>query len=231
MCRSGFKDTRWTLDRKLFLSPSRHCLPGSSLFVLLSSYWEWKKVQGNASRKTSADNVCKIQYHHDSLEHGDHPLFYNRWVFLCRAKVFVRRFLWMNYFSNWSPFFPHGMTGMWAGVGQVFFSYIGFDSVSTLAGEVKVWPFEFTNSHVEETKQRFASRSASFGSCCIHCSLGIVGTLLVVTLLYITVGLVLTGMVNYAVEPAFWWSKLDRISTRMLLLPTHFKLFIKTGQE
>jgi len=39
--------------------------------------------------------------------------------------------------GNWTPFFPFGVLGTWRGVGTVFFSYIGFDSVSTLAGEVK----------------------------------------------------------------------------------------------
>jgi len=60
---------------------------------------------------------------------------------------------------------------MWAAVGQVFFSYIGFDSVSTLAGEV-----------------------AKPGR---DLPIGIVGTLGIVTALYITVGLVLTGMQPY----------------------------------
>ena len=39
--------------------------------------------------------------------------------------------------ANYSPFFPYGVQGTWAGVATVFFSYIGFDSVTTLAGEVK----------------------------------------------------------------------------------------------
>lgn len=58
--------------------------------------------------------------------------------------------------SNWSPFFPYGIDGVihgivikrWRecvasdtskilGTGKVFFSYVGFDAVTTLAGEVK----------------------------------------------------------------------------------------------
>jgi len=73
--------------------------------------------------------------------------------------------------SNWTPFAPHGVGGVYRGVGMVFFSYIGFDSVSTLAGEVKRPGRDLP--------------------------IGIVGTLLTVTALYIAVSLVLTGMVNY----------------------------------
>lgn len=38
--------------------------------------------------------------------------------------------------DNWTPFLPFGMKGVLKGTGTVFFSYIGFDSVSTLSGEV-----------------------------------------------------------------------------------------------
>ena len=34
-------------------------------------------------------------------------------------------------------FFPFGFQGIMSGAGTVFFSYIGFDSITTLAGEVK----------------------------------------------------------------------------------------------
>lgn len=73
--------------------------------------------------------------------------------------------------ENWHPFLPYGIAGTWAGVGKVFFSYIGFDSVSTLAGEVK-------------NPER-------------DLPIGIVGTLLSVTVLYVVVSLVLTGMQVY----------------------------------
>ncbi len=73
--------------------------------------------------------------------------------------------------KNWKPFLPYKMEGAWNGVGTVFFSYIGFDSVSTLAGEV--------------------ARPAR------DLPLGIVGTLGIVTALYVAVSLVTTGMVNY----------------------------------
>lgn len=34
--------------------------------------------------------------------------------------------------ENWVPWAPHGASGVVAGAGYVFFSYIGFDSVCTL---------------------------------------------------------------------------------------------------
>jgi len=73
--------------------------------------------------------------------------------------------------ENWTPFLPFQFTGVLKGVGTVFFSYIGFDSVSTLAGEVKK-----------------PSRDLP---------IGIVGTLLVASVIYVAIALVLTGMVNY----------------------------------
>jgi basic amino acid/polyamine antiporter, APA family len=73
--------------------------------------------------------------------------------------------------ENWDPFFPFGAQGAFAGAGIVFFSYIGFDSVTTLAGEV-------------------ARPSRDL-------PLGIVGTLSIATCLYVGVSLVVTGMVNY----------------------------------
>jgi basic amino acid/polyamine antiporter, APA family len=39
--------------------------------------------------------------------------------------------------DNLVPFFPFGFHGVLKGGGTVFFSYIGFDSITTLAGEVR----------------------------------------------------------------------------------------------
>ena len=39
--------------------------------------------------------------------------------------------------ENWSPFLPNGMSGVLAGTAAVFFSYIGFDAISTTAEECK----------------------------------------------------------------------------------------------
>jgi len=74
--------------------------------------------------------------------------------------------------KNWDPFLPLGISGAFSGAGTVFFSYIGFDSVSSLAGEVKR-----------------PSRDLP---------IGIVGTLLIATVLYVGVSLVITGMINYS---------------------------------
>lgn len=65
--------------------------------------------------------------------------------------------------DNYTPFFPTGMQGMFVGAGMVFFSYIGFDAVTTLAGEVK------------NPKRDMP--------------IGIVGTLLIATVLYIGVSI------------------------------------------
>merc|ERR1712000_145011 len=74
-------------------------------------------------------------------------------------------------FENWSPFLPYGVAGVFQGAAVVFFSYVGFDAVTTLAGEV------------ENTKRDFP--------------IGIVGTLSFVTMLYVAVSLVITGMLPY----------------------------------
>jgi APA family basic amino acid/polyamine antiporter len=39
--------------------------------------------------------------------------------------------------ANWHPFAPHGFRGIWAGASLAFFSYIGFDAVSTAAEETR----------------------------------------------------------------------------------------------
>lgn len=74
--------------------------------------------------------------------------------------------------KNWSPFMPHGFAGVMGGVSAVFFAYIGFDAVSTLAEESR-------------DPQRDLPRSMNW-------ALGIC------TLIYILLALVLTGMVNSA---------------------------------
>jgi APA family basic amino acid/polyamine antiporter len=73
--------------------------------------------------------------------------------------------------SNWKPFMPFGVLGILGGAGVIFFSYIGFDAVTTTS---------------EETKN--PQRDIPIG---IFASLGIC------TLLYIAVALVLTGIVPY----------------------------------
>jgi len=84
--------------------------------------------------------------------------------------------------ENWQPFIPEpgpdpekhfgGMDGILTGAGSVFFAYIGFEAVSTAAQEAK-------------NPQR-------------DLPIGIIGSLIACTILYILVSLVLTGVVHYS---------------------------------
>ncbi|TWP30114.1 amino acid permease [Apibacter muscae] len=73
--------------------------------------------------------------------------------------------------DNWTPFLPNGFEGVMGGVAAVFFSFIGFDSISTTAEECK-------------NPRRDLPRAMIL--CIIIC-----------TVLYAAIALVLTGMVNY----------------------------------
>ncbi len=73
--------------------------------------------------------------------------------------------------SNWRPFAPSGFGGVVTGGAIVFFTYIGFDSVSTAAEEA-----------------RNPQRDLPFG---------IIVSLIVCTVLYVGVSLVLLGMMRY----------------------------------
>lgn len=73
--------------------------------------------------------------------------------------------------SNWKPFAPNGFPGVLTGAAIVFFTYIGFDSVSTAAEEC-----------------RRPQRDLPFG---------IIMTLVICAILYISVALVLTGIARY----------------------------------
>jgi APA family basic amino acid/polyamine antiporter len=73
--------------------------------------------------------------------------------------------------TNLSPFAPFGVSGILTGAALIFFSFIGFDAVSTAAEETK-------------DPQRDMPR-------------GILGSLAVCTVLYLAVGLALTGVVKY----------------------------------
>jgi APA family basic amino acid/polyamine antiporter len=72
---------------------------------------------------------------------------------------------------NWADFTPFGWSGVITGAAIVFFAYIGFDAVSTAGEEVK-------------NPQR-------------DLPIGILGSLLICTILYIAVAAVLTGIVSY----------------------------------
>jgi APA family basic amino acid/polyamine antiporter len=73
--------------------------------------------------------------------------------------------------ANWHPFFPGGLSGVWTGASLIFFAYIGFDAISTAAEECK-------------DPGRDMPR-------------GIIGSLLICTVLYIGAALVLTGMIPF----------------------------------
>ncbi len=73
--------------------------------------------------------------------------------------------------EHWHPFMPNGFPGVLTGAAIVFFTYIGFDSVSTAAEECR-------------RPQR-------------DLPIGIIATLFICTLLYTSVALVLTGIADY----------------------------------
>ena len=73
--------------------------------------------------------------------------------------------------ANYHPFMPFKLSGVFRGATTVFFAFLGFDAVSSSAAEVK------------NPKRNMP--------------LGIIGTLLVATILYMGVSAVLVGMVKY----------------------------------
>ncbi len=73
--------------------------------------------------------------------------------------------------ENWVPFAPHGMSAVLGASAIVFFSFVGFDALSSAAEETK-------------NPQR-------------DMPIGMIGSLLLCSVLYIAVSLVLTGMLPY----------------------------------
>jgi len=84
--------------------------------------------------------------------------------------VIIVGFMYVD-IDNWTPFMPNGFGGVMAGVSAVFYAYIGFDAVSTLAEEAK-------------NPQKDLPR-------------GMIYSLVICTVVYIILALVLTGMVSY----------------------------------
>jgi len=70
--------------------------------------------------------------------------------------------------ANWSPFMPNGFSGVWIGASLIFFAFIGFDAVSTAAEEC-----------------RNPGRDMP---------IGIIGSLVICTIIYIATAAVLTGI-------------------------------------
>ncbi len=93
-------------------------------------------------------------------------------AFIAVGVFFIKPALWHPFIPpNKGEFGVFGLSGVMRGAGVIFFAYIGFDAVSTLAQEAK-----------RPQKDMPA---------------GILGSLFVCTLLYVIVALVLTGVVPY----------------------------------
>jgi len=73
--------------------------------------------------------------------------------------------------ANWTPFNPNGFAGISAGAAIVFFAYIGFDAVSTVA---------------EETRNPRR-----------NLPIGIIASLIICTIFYAVVACVFTGLISY----------------------------------
>lgn len=73
--------------------------------------------------------------------------------------------------GNWTPFAPNGWAGISTGAAIVFFAYIGFDAVSTVAEETR-------------NPQR-------------NLPIGIMASLIICTIFYVVVGAVFTGLISY----------------------------------
>lgn len=85
--------------------------------------------------------------------------------------IFVFAVLGYIHPGNWHPYMPNGFSGVLTGGSIIFFTYIGFDSVSTAAEECK-------------KPQR-------------DLPIGIIATLIVCTVLYLSVAVCLTGLVPW----------------------------------
>jgi APA family basic amino acid/polyamine antiporter len=73
--------------------------------------------------------------------------------------------------ANWNPFMPNGFVGVFRGAAVIFFAYIGFDAVSTVAEETR-------------NPQR-------------NLPIGIIASLIVCTVFYILIAAVFTGIIPY----------------------------------
>lgn len=93
-------------------------------------------------------------------------------AFIMIGAFFIKPDLWHPFVPpNKGTFGIYGWSGVLRGAGIIFFAYIGFDAVSTLAQEAK------------NPKKDMP--------------IGILGSLFICTLLYVAVSLVMTGVVSY----------------------------------
>ncbi|VVE52814.1 putative amino acid permease YhdG [Pandoraea iniqua] len=86
--------------------------------------------------------------------------------------LFIAVGVWHVKPANWTPFMPFGTSGMFNAAALVFFAFIGFDAVTSAAEEV-----------------RNPGRDLP---------IGIIGSLIVCTLLYVVVAAIMTGIVPFA---------------------------------
>lgn len=85
--------------------------------------------------------------------------------------LFIAVGVWHVQPANWQPFMPFGFSGVFNAAAVVFFAYIGFDAVTSAAEEVKN-----------------PSRDLP---------IGIIGSLVVCTILYVLVAGIMTGIVPF----------------------------------
>ncbi len=189
-------------DFGLRLPPALAGVPGST-FVLYQGHWEYLNRIAGKLHELGIDPATLPQKHGvfnlvaffgimlatTILVIGvkESANFNNVIVMIKMAVLFV--FIGLGGFTlmhhhdliqmNWHPFLPpntgtfgvFGWSGALRGAGLIFFAYVGFDAVSTAAQEAK------------NPKRDMP--------------MGILGSLVICTVLYIAVALVLTGLVNY----------------------------------
>jgi len=99
---------------------------------------------------------------------------FNNFIVYIKLAVIVL-FICISFFhfkqENWQPFLPFGFQGIVNGAGLIFFAYIGFDAVSTAGEEAK------------NPKRDLP--------------IGIIASLIICTIIYITVAGLLTGIMYY----------------------------------
>lgn len=98
----------------------------------------------------------------------------NRLVVIIKILVivfFIAIAVWHINPTNWTPFMPFGFKGVMTAAAIVFLAFVGFDAVSTASEEAK-------------NPQR-------------DVPIGILGSLFIATLLYISVAAIMTGVVPY----------------------------------
>ena len=104
---------------------------------------------------------------------------------------------------SWQPFAPNGLAGIWSAAFLIFFAYIGFDALATAAEECK-------------NPQK-------------DLPIGIIGSLLITTIVYVLVALVLTGMVNTAGPVSLSFLKAPMVYCMKLIHHDHLAFLISIG--